>query len=395
VSLPRLIPVLVLLLGLGSSALAIDDNLTKGATTTHVFEAGTWGEYIDTLNGGLNLSIPLGQEYLVSPDVSYRLQLSYSSKIWQLNESNFNQRSRARLQGRGQAGLGFSLQLGRLYMHSALADCTSKELVFEDSTGAPHPVDGGVTSDGSYLNFSLSGAGGSTVKTPGGVTYRMGNSVQDLLVEAGTPSTELEPSCIDTRLGRQLDSRTNDYRGDYVTAIEGKDTNGSGSYNWVHVEYENADGMRHLIKRITDSRGRVITFNNTREHPEFPGDPAHYLSLGYVKSISIPVFGGASATYTFHYVITDVHDPFVVELQDAGDYLNPLDPNNPDGIYENVLLLDSVEFPYGYQMKFRYQGPEGGTTFGFLRSRELPTRRVGGVRVPVVRFCARNVLQLY
>src|SRR5262245_48888440 len=68
----------------GTTSFAIDDNLTKGATNNHVFESGVWGESIDLLNGGLNLTIPIGGTYRVSSDVSYQLKLSYSSKIWQI-----------------------------------------------------------------------------------------------------------------------------------------------------------------------------------------------------------------------------------------------------------------------------------------------------------------------
>ena len=44
----------------GTSLFAIDENLTKGATNNHIFESGVWGENIDLLNGGLELTIPIG-----------------------------------------------------------------------------------------------------------------------------------------------------------------------------------------------------------------------------------------------------------------------------------------------------------------------------------------------
>ena len=102
----------------GSSTFAVDDNLTKGATNNHVFESGIWGENIDTLNGGLSLTIPLGPAYGVSADLSYQVRLNYSSKIWDQNGLNYSRAARSRLSGRGQAGLGFTLQMGRYYKHA-------------------------------------------------------------------------------------------------------------------------------------------------------------------------------------------------------------------------------------------------------------------------------------
>src|SRR5262245_33331182 len=171
----------------GSRILAIDDNLTKGATNNHVFESGIWGEHIDTLNGGLNLTIPLGPAYGVSADLSYQLKLSYSSKIWNRNTLNMNRAQRSRLSGRGQAGLGFTLQMGRYYTHLDAADCPTYTNVFEDQSGAAHPELGTYGStDGSLLKVWSTG-----VKLPDGTSMTLGHQVVDRLDENG----QSKPAC--------------------------------------------------------------------------------------------------------------------------------------------------------------------------------------------------------
>jgi len=353
---------------------AIDENLTKGATTHHVFEAGAWGEYIDTLNGGLNLSIPLGPEFRVSPDVSYQVKLSYSSKVWRLNESNYNNNSRSRIHGIGQAGLGFSLHLGRIYTHAGSPDCKENEDLFEDSTGATH-VAAGTTTDGSFLRTSHSDTSG-TVTTPAGVTYYLTHKAHDLLLEPDPDNNALLPQCPNPVDNREIDALTNDYRGLYVTRIESKDHDPnvfvSVTYEGQGIalndpSYHDYDGMRHLIKTITDSVGRTVTFTNLRTIVDDAGQTVT-LSSGYVKSIAVPAFNGQQAIYTLGYKVKTIADPFVT--QNPATSLPAAD--NPTGLFPNVLLLDSITFPNGYVMSFKYTlGSEPNS--GLLRARVLPT----------------------
>src|SRR5262245_4003272 len=45
---------------LASPVLAQNENETVGFSSTHIFDGGYFGENIDTLNGNLNLTIPIG-----------------------------------------------------------------------------------------------------------------------------------------------------------------------------------------------------------------------------------------------------------------------------------------------------------------------------------------------
>src|SRR2546422_4334367 len=90
---------------------ALNENETVGFQSNHIFEGGQFGENVDILNGGLNLSIPIGPQYQVSRYLGYQLQLSYGSKIWDhTNVGNVD-----RLYRRSNMGLGFNMHFGRIY----------------------------------------------------------------------------------------------------------------------------------------------------------------------------------------------------------------------------------------------------------------------------------------
>jgi len=110
--IPLAIILLANLIGAAGSALAQNENETVGFQTNHIFESGAFGENIDILNGGLNLSIPIGPKYLVSPYLSYQLQLSYGSKIWDHTPYAGEDDTP---HGRSNMGLGFNLHFGRIF----------------------------------------------------------------------------------------------------------------------------------------------------------------------------------------------------------------------------------------------------------------------------------------
>ncbi len=355
-----LVPVVIIVtLVAGSPGRAIDDNLTKGATNNHVFEAGMWGESIDNLNGGLNLTIPLGPVFKVSPDVSYQLQLSYSSKIWEMTAANLNQRMDSRLTAHGQAGLGFALQLGRRYKHAATPDCEAFEMVFEDQTGAAHPLDVLPSPDGSYLIT----IGSNKIRRSDGTTLTVSPMVQDK-----RPSAEW-PNC-KSGLPPVVDVHTNGYRGEYVTQIAGKDLDPStgGPVNWVNIAYASEEKRHHLMSGITDSQGRTIGFTNVTIG-----------GTGLVERVLLPAFGGGPpATYVFAYEQVTLNDLFIATVGNA-----VYDANHPVPAH-NVVLLKSITFPHGYRMEFEYvdrneycpnvdPNQSCPDNFGLLQARVLPT----------------------
>jgi RHS repeat-associated protein len=396
VSIRQVCCALALLLIASSLAFATDDNLTKGATHNHVFESGVWGENIDVLNGGLNLTIPIGPEYNISSDVSYQLKLSYSSKIWQLlvgasdDEGNAQNRARSRLTGLGQAGLGFTLQLGRYVKRVETPQCdyysgdpVRWENVFEDATGATHVEsnsDGDNSTRGS-LNGTHLQVYPTLVQQTDGTRLVLGHSVADRI----DPTGPNWPKCGEDGNGEDadLDTFTNDYRGNYVTAIEGRDRSGGVAYNRAEIAYETEAGMKHLMKSIKHYRNgaywpnaatSVVTFENIKDDPTDANNPQ--LETGYVKSVTVSVFSSdpnvvTTATYTFHYTLADIWDPFVAWNDPNATYRAA---DNTNDKFEKTLLLTGITFPEGYTMSFEYEGTGWlGRNVGFLRKRTLPT----------------------
>ncbi len=68
----------------GSPAWAQNEQEAVGFQENHFYDAGQFGEGIDILNGGLNLTIPIGPRYQVNSRLGYQFSLSYNSKIWNL-----------------------------------------------------------------------------------------------------------------------------------------------------------------------------------------------------------------------------------------------------------------------------------------------------------------------
>src|SRR6266446_2962225 len=78
----RLAILVALLLFAVSPLRAQNENETVGFSSNHLFDSGHFGENIDVLNGGLNLSVPLGPRYQVNSRLGYQVLLSYSSRGW-------------------------------------------------------------------------------------------------------------------------------------------------------------------------------------------------------------------------------------------------------------------------------------------------------------------------
>jgi hypothetical protein len=100
---------------------AQNENETVGFQTNHLFESGQFGENIDVLNGGLNLTTPIGPRYQVNARLGYQLVLNYNSKVWDtshyLSESVFNTHEVVPY-NEGPMGIGFSMHLGRIFIES-------------------------------------------------------------------------------------------------------------------------------------------------------------------------------------------------------------------------------------------------------------------------------------
>src|SRR5437773_9414811 len=126
---------------------AQNENDTVGFQTNHIFESGQFGENIDILNGGVNLSIPIGPKYQVSRFLAYQLQLAYGSKIWDHTPYPSYVDGLFR---RSTLGLGFSMHFGRIYkdVERVNPDKASCVWYYVSPDGNEHALPPGETQDG-------------------------------------------------------------------------------------------------------------------------------------------------------------------------------------------------------------------------------------------------------
>ena len=122
------LPAFVLACTVGSALAALNDNTVKGAATNHIFSSG-FGDSIDALSGQLYFNLPIGPTYEDSPQFSYQVNLAYTSKVWRyhprLNVPRYE------IDGRGQAGVGFYLQMGRIFWKWSEPGCNDAAVGYD------------------------------------------------------------------------------------------------------------------------------------------------------------------------------------------------------------------------------------------------------------------------
>ena len=168
------------------TARAQNENETIGFSSTHVFDGGYFGENIDTLNGNLNLTIPIGPSYRVNRNLSYQLKLVYNSKVWQFENAQYPSSAYTKLWGENPMGIGFSLSFGRLYRDQDLANSWSRWF-FVTPDGTRHDMGSGtgapiISNDTTYFDPQMLPEGSipeKVVITDGtGMRYTLEHKVQ-------------------------------------------------------------------------------------------------------------------------------------------------------------------------------------------------------------------------
>lgn len=117
---------------------------------------------INAFNGNLILSIPLGNSYPIGGGLSYQLSLNSNANLWESEESGtYNPRRFIMYpHRRANAGIGWTVSLGRLYHPEHTAVRETNEWTYEGPDGADHgfaqlnPDGTRQTTDGSYLRMS-------------------------------------------------------------------------------------------------------------------------------------------------------------------------------------------------------------------------------------------------
>jgi len=326
---------------------AQNENDSVGFQTNHIFESGQFGENIDILNGGLNLSIPIGPRYQVSRYLGYQLQLSYGSKIWDHTPYPDVATQYGKLYGRNNMGLGFRMNFGRIYkdverVSNTKASCVwyyvspdGNEHALPAGESASEPCNqmpaNGLTADRNYYQVegftttfqTWNGVPSATNPAPvlrmytpdNRLVYEFGHMIQVFTINnlpmniaiMGTGYPDLQES--DTDYNR-------DFGGWYVTKIydyTSRDASNPYGRNYVSIEYDLDDPQgvplpeyqshtiytSHAIKRITDSLHRQINFTNRCAPATPPATGCQQISIDHndssrisvrTTSISIPAF---------------------------------------------------------------------------------------------------------
>ena len=176
--------------------------LERGFAPNKLYSFGDF-DVVNTFNGNLALSIPIGLEYPVDGGLKYRLTLHYNSKVWDYEQVVYmptGQTFTSVVPNRdSNAGMGWILNLGRLSSPQDSSNTLEKwnylspdgsrhavsATVLHPNSG-PTSLSGNVTAatyskDGTYMRMLTRSAGGSPeIDTPDGLKRTFIASTGDL-----------------------------------------------------------------------------------------------------------------------------------------------------------------------------------------------------------------------
>jgi len=160
----------------------------KGFRPEKMYDFGSIDE-VNTFNGNLVVTTPIGMRYPLDGGLSYGLSLTYNSKVWDFEEWDGGT-LRSSPGRRANAGLGWLLSMGRLVPPNDPTNPTN-EWIYESPDGADHsfaadflyPSGAGCTGsycggnqtmythDGSFLRMRVLSTNLRTVESGDGTTY--------------------------------------------------------------------------------------------------------------------------------------------------------------------------------------------------------------------------------
>ena len=318
------------------SAAQQHENLERGFSPEKVYHAEDV-DAVNLFNGNLTIMIPIGQSYPVNAGLSYSIGLSYNSNIWdyesyEVNENgNIVLRTRAFPNRKSNAGVGWTVSLGRLYQPNEVPYNNSNwwwlyvapdgsEHFFYDTLheGETHASGYYYTRDGSYIRLKVVPNWRCELHFPDGRVHTFGYKAA-------------------------LDSYT-------------LDTIADPFGNSVSVFYSDPEYWQ-----VVDMHGRTATINfNTV--PWFSGQ---------VHTIVVPASAGRTAYYSFGYTTTTI-------------MRSTKDNDEETSTWVEVPLLTDLDLPDTSSYEMQYfttdsdpdgtYGPSVGPDLpGVLRSLKLPT----------------------
>lgn len=318
-------------------------NQDRGFSPDRVFASGDI-DSVNTFNGNLVVSIPIGQPYPVNA-FNYRFMLVYNSNGWDHVPGIFPGTSspctRTLPNRRANAGMGWLLSLGHLLAPNDPLNNTRPTpgqqpvwWIYETADGQDHVLydrlHGGTPTanvfysrDGTYIRMTLGSS--AVVELPDGTKHTYDNY--------GATAYDWQLTKIEDRFGNNL-----------------------------HVFYEESDLPEYgTMWRITDSIGRThrVYFE------EFPTSPL----TSAVARIDLAAFNGATASYLLNHDLQTI-------ARGEGDTCTPSGQPKQDTVpLLRSIMLPSVAGSSAGFTELTY-GMTGGppNTSGALLSLRLPTR---------------------
>jgi YD repeat-containing protein len=365
----RLAASIMVCLAAGSALAADNPNTAKGFQPGHLYQFGEIS-HVNLFNGNLNLSFPIGQTYPVGGNLSYGFTLAYAGNNWvavsrQGQECEVIDGNQENCVDKwyyhnvptvpSNAGMGWFLSSG--------GQLTLAYLANQPSQSPMDPVY--VAANGALNNF---GTAGERVNLSDGATYMR---LKAVYCDDGAPCKDVElPDGTIHRFrnvgGIPLLGMRDRFGNNVSVAI----TPPPPSYGlpatppvWQFTDTATDTASR--VQTVTFERLNAPTLVNS-------GDEAK--SFDAVKTVQVTAFGGATATYTFHYSpdasgadhVTLIARPLIAACA-----------CNDRQVNENVYapLLTSITLPDGSSYSMTYYTSTGTdrSFSGSVRSLTLPT----------------------
>lgn len=325
----------------------------KGFRPEKMYSFGSL-DHVNTLNGNLVVSIPVGMSYPLDGGLTYGLSLTYNSKVWDFEDLNGYQLG---LPGRrANAGMGWLLTMGRLVDPNDPSNPLDGGWVYEAPDGADHPF----APDTLYATaVECSGPDcGMVSYTRDGSFLRMRVLTPTLrTVESGDGTT------------REFELASGKWR---LKRIHGAFRDSAGSpLSYVNVTYPNPGVIPHCpgaasVWQLNDSEGRT-------HFACFKNQNVGGYATPTVDRVVLTGFG-EYATYFFEY---DLNQTIPQSCQDT----YPDDPSAPLPTFD-VPFLRRLKLPDGTNgtcstndcSRFELEYAVTGCPTGALKGMTLPTK---------------------
>jgi len=161
-------------------------NLIKGFNANGVYQFNDY-DAVSAWNGNLTISIPIGNSYPIAEGTSFQLTLNSNGNVWEAEEyygaGCGPTGTVAYAHRRANAGMGWTLSLGRLYTPDH--PTTQSEWTYESPDGADHLFVGTAnplyTGDGTFLRMTVVSATIRTIEFPDGTKHYFSPSADPAL----------------------------------------------------------------------------------------------------------------------------------------------------------------------------------------------------------------------